>query len=370
MASNPFKYGRVVSGNDFFGRKDLLSQLSGYIDSGQNVVLYGERRVGKTSLIHEVARNRREKLLYVDFMNVRSEDDICRRILRELIALNESGGYLKKIFNALSHLRPTFSIDPVTMAPEIKLDAAVHLEISSVAETLVLIDKFYGGKVHSLVVAFDEFQSIGDLKAADDIYALMRSKIQLQKIPYIFAGSNRHRLDRVFTDPKSPFFKSATPLSVGLFPREEFMGYISEKFKTGERKVDKTVLDGICELCRDIPGDVQQVCEAIWSITTDGDIVSSDILKGAMELIFSRERGAYECIMGELTDVQARCLVAIARVGGGKVYSKQFSKESGITTGTAQVAIRRLLAKGVIYETNNVYEFVNPFFRHWIKVNE
>jgi DNA-binding MarR family transcriptional regulator len=94
------------------------------------------------------------------------------------------------------------------------------------------------------------------------------------------------------------------------------------------------------------------------------------MLKEAIDLIFSRERGAYECVMNDLTDVQARCLVAIARIGGEKVYSKQFQKESGVSTGTAQVAIKRLLAKGVIYETNNAYEFVNPFFRYWIRVNE
>jgi putative transposase len=41
---NSFKYGgRVVSGPDFFGREDLIAQLSGHIESTHNVVLHGDR---------------------------------------------------------------------------------------------------------------------------------------------------------------------------------------------------------------------------------------------------------------------------------------------------------------------------------------
>ncbi|MCK4303664.1 MAG: hypothetical protein KAY24_05440 [Candidatus Eisenbacteria sp.] len=54
---NPFKYGQVVSAGDFCPRPVLLKDLVACIKSGQNVVLQGERRMGKTSLITRVLEN-------------------------------------------------------------------------------------------------------------------------------------------------------------------------------------------------------------------------------------------------------------------------------------------------------------------------
>jgi len=366
---NPFKYGRVVSGRDFFGREDLIAQLAEHMESSQNVVLHGDRRVGKTSLIHEMVRRKKLTLLYVDFMSVRSEDDMCRRILREVIALENASGFLKKIMATLAHLRPVLSVDPITMAPEIKLDASLRLGSSSISETIALIASLHGEKP-KLAVAFDEFQDIGRLPAASEIYALMRSKIQFHEmIPYIFAGSNQHKLDMVFTSPDSPFFKSAIPLSVGPFPREEFMSFIIKKFKLGQRVINKASLTAIFDTCRDVPGDVQQFCEAVWSVSAGKGIISEKTIAEALNLIFTRERGTYEYITANLTDVQARCLFALARIGGSSVFSQAFSKESGNLIATNQRAVEMLLKKGIIYENRGAYEFISPFFKHWIKIN-
>mgnify|MGYP003319174661 FL=1 len=47
---NSFKYGCVVDGKWYCGRPFLEKELSRFIASGQNVVLMGERRMGKTSI--------------------------------------------------------------------------------------------------------------------------------------------------------------------------------------------------------------------------------------------------------------------------------------------------------------------------------
>ena len=43
----PFKYGSVVSGKDFCGRKDYIKELSKFVVSSQNVLIQGERRIEK-----------------------------------------------------------------------------------------------------------------------------------------------------------------------------------------------------------------------------------------------------------------------------------------------------------------------------------
>ena len=46
---NPFKYGCVVSGDHFCLRPDAERALRRFAEAGQNVVVQGERRMGKTS---------------------------------------------------------------------------------------------------------------------------------------------------------------------------------------------------------------------------------------------------------------------------------------------------------------------------------
>ena len=62
--------GQVVSADDFCPRPRLLKELVGFVRSGQNVVLQGERRMGKTSLIYEALRHvKRHRMVYVDLLD-------------------------------------------------------------------------------------------------------------------------------------------------------------------------------------------------------------------------------------------------------------------------------------------------------------
>lgn len=47
----PFRYGCVVDGEYFCPRPELERQLRNYAESGQNLVIQEERRMGKTSLV-------------------------------------------------------------------------------------------------------------------------------------------------------------------------------------------------------------------------------------------------------------------------------------------------------------------------------
>ena len=48
---SPFKYGCIVENEYFCPRIKLERQLQQYARDGQNLVIQGERRIGKTSLV-------------------------------------------------------------------------------------------------------------------------------------------------------------------------------------------------------------------------------------------------------------------------------------------------------------------------------
>ena len=82
-------------------------------------------------------------------------------------------------------------------------------------------------KTNPFVVVFDEFQDILNLKDAREVLALLRSKVQFQTdIAYVFAGSIRNKMDSIFNNPDSAFFKSAIPIHVGSLDKNTFQELI------------------------------------------------------------------------------------------------------------------------------------------------
>ena len=364
---NPFKYGTIVSGRDFCGRKTLLKQIIGYIESSQRIVILGERRIGKSSAVYEaILKWKKGRLLYIDLLGIKSIDGLCRRILRAIVVLEQKTGWFDKIIKTLSYLKPTISVDPITSMPTVSFDASVEMKANSIPEVLTLVESL--GKKRFLVVVFDEFQDILNLEDSHEALALLRSKIQFQSnIPYLFVGSIRHKMDEIFTHHDSPFFKSAIPLTVEPLPYEEFSRFLKNKFATGQRKIDNEVLQKVFEIANNTPGDVQQVCEALWEVTSEKETISLGKLKNALELIFAREQKSYDNYISLLTNIQLRCLMAIAKEGGKSVFSVSFMKAAGFNNpSSVRRAITRMVKLNILFESGGEYRFVNPFFRAWL----
>lgn len=364
---NPFKYGQVVSAGDFCPRPGLLKQLLGAIKSGQNVVLQGERRIGKTSLIYEAVRKSKGyRMLYVDLLEIKTTEDLCKRILTAIVSLEQKAGFLEKILKSLSQLRPVVSLDPMTGKPSISLDASIKLHPDSIDGLLDLILAM--NKRKPLVAVFDEFQDILNLKTSKETLAALRSKIQFHSvIPYLFAGSVRNQMRGIFTDPESPFFKSAAALDVGPLQEDVFMRFLIKKFEAGNRAVETTVLKKAIEIADNVPGDVQEMCACLWETTSENDKITEKNIGPALQLIYARESKGYEAALVQLSSQQLKCLTGLARMGGKSPLSADFLQGVGIALpASAKTALNRLVQLKIVYRHQEEYKFVNPFFRSWL----
>jgi hypothetical protein len=288
-------------------------------------------------------------------------------MLMAVMLLEKSKGFLDKVFRKLAHIRPVASIDPVTGLPTLSIDAAVELKPDSIPGVLDLIASYHS-KTKPIVVVFDEFQDVLNLKDSRQTLALLRSKVQFQSdIAYIFAGSIRNKMDGIFNDPDSAFFKSAVPIHVGPLNPKNFRSFISQKFKVGNRHIDAEAMDAIFDICFDIPGDIQQLCSALWDTTTRGDLITEAHIPAALQQIFSHELKGYETILKIIAPQQLKLLTALARLGGKAPMSSVFLKKSGIhQASSVQKALGRLIDLHIIFHTQTAYRFVNPFFRAWL----
>lgn len=364
---NPFKYGQVVEDEDFCPRPEYVRQIREFILSGQNLVLTGERRIGKTSLIWEAASGLKDYLLvYIDLLEVKTTDDLCRRMVKAVVRAENRESFLSRALKNLAALRPSLSLDPVSGQPCLSLDSRVTMNPDSIESILDMIGE--RGEDGKLIVVFDEFQDILNLKDSREALAMLRSRIQFQgDIPYIFAGSIRNRMNQVFFDPDSPFFKSAQAMEIGPLDYQEFTGYLASKFNDGDRRVPPGLLQKVMEMFDSVPGDVQEFCCALWDSSNPGEQITEELFETAFGIVFAREFRVYEALLHHVSAQQMKCLSALAVLGGSSPYSKAFLEETGIThAGSVKAAFVNLQKKKIVFEKNGELRFSNPFFKHWL----
>ncbi len=364
----PFKYGMIVDGENYCPRPKLARQFSKLVEAGLNVVVQGERRMGKTSFVRETIKSCTDmELVYIDLYCVKTVEELCRRAVAAVTALERSAGFLRRTAQLLTRLRPVLTMDPETGIPQLTVEVRPDEGIASLEDVMDMISAHAAKR--SLCIVFDEFQDVLELDDPDILLARLRAKIQFQnKTPHVFLGSVRNRMHEIFDSPRSPFFKSATSFSVGAIESEDFKRFLSNRFKVSRRKISETALDRILKIADGISGDVQELCETVWLATNDGDAIGDDQIDAGLQLVFAREEKAFGPTLSRLTPTQAAVLKGLAIDSNLKPFSGDFLKRSGIrNVGTVTRALSRLAKDEIIYEYAASWRFANPFFREWLK---
>lgn len=365
---NAFKYGCSVEGENFCSRPNLAKPLSNYIESGQNLVIQGERRIGKTSLVKETVSSMRGwSIMYADFMGVKSVSDVCNRIADALARFDSSDSFLRKAFAALAHLRPVATIDAMTGLPTISLDAKATTDPSSVNAVMNAVESHVKGR--KVCVVFDEFQDILDVREGEQMLALMRSRIQfMSHTSFVFLGSSRNAMMDIFMSPRSPFYKSAAVFDVGTIPDDDFFEFAKARFATGQRVLTRSLFDRILDFVDRTSGDVQEMCDAIWQTSAPGDNLEDEHFERGLAFVFDRENGIYAMFIKPLTDIQLRVLKALAVIGGEHTLSGAFLDEARLTnTATVRRSLTSLEKTGLVYQKATGWTFSSPFFREWLR---
>lgn len=364
---NPFRYGCIVAGENYCPRKELQRQLKELIRSGQNVVIQGPRRMGKTSLVGETVRSiRGMRLIYVDLFCVRTAGEFCRRVVDASLTCGKTRSFLERTASLVKGLRPVFSVDRDTGAPTLSIDFKSSDKVESVEEVMNMVARH--AENGRTCVVFDEFQDVLDIPDGEVILARLRSKIQfLSDIPFVFLGSVRNRMHEIFDSPKSPFFKSAISFPVDKIDTDDLVAFLTDRFRAGDRRISADVAKMIISAADGISGDVQELAETTWLATEPAASISpADVTKG-LESVFARESRLFNTMISRLTTVQLNVLRGIAAAEHARVFSGDFMVSNGIkNVGSVTKAIRRLVEDELIFEYEGEYRFENPFFKSWL----
>ena len=200
--NNPYVIGDPVMGNLFIGREDIIRQLEELWLRGiqlQSVVIYGHRRMGKTSILRNAA-NSLDNQVKVAYVNLLKLGDVTQGVGEVLMAISD------EIYQVVNIERP--NDDDLLKLPELTFNRYFKKVIKNLS----------GG----LIIAIDEFEKIEylikDKKIPANFMDFLRGLLQ-ESTQVAFAFAGLHTLDEMTADYFHPFFGSVIPIRVGFLSR-------------------------------------------------------------------------------------------------------------------------------------------------------
>ena len=369
---NPFVYGKVVDGRNFCNRKREISELCRDIENSQNVIVFSQRRFGKTSLIKDVLRkslNRGIVTVYVDLYPVVTEEDFIR-IYAEAIATSIFGRArrkLKELATVFTKLRPTLTLDHGGQ-PSYGFDIDRREMLPSLNDVLESPKRYVLKKKQKAAVVFDEFQQIGQL-GNDRIEKTIRSVTQSHNdIAYIYMGSKKHLIVDMFNNPNRPFYRSAKSFPLEKIHSGELSRFIRGKFEGSHRSLSDALASDIIRTCESHPYYVQYLCHIIWERTRSRKNITVDDMTASLKLLLQRESSAYEATMDLLTTRQKQALLTLGKsLAGDKLFSSGFLQRNNLGSASSlQRTLQSLVDKNLVDKEKNTYSIIDIFFKRWL----
>lgn len=369
---NPFLFGPLVSGEAFYDRTEIERELLRAVGNGTNVLLYGPRRYGKSSLVARAVERLRAEghpCVYFDMMKVDSMEQFLQAYASAALSLQDratrSLGSLARFFRGL---RPKFTLGE-DGKPSLELDFSSPPTTSTLEDVLALPESLHrGGK--NVVVVFDEFQEIERLSSVLPAERVFRSMIQRQRhVNYVYLGSRTHLIRRMFTDAAKPFYQSALVLRMEKPPRDESVAFLRERFRRGGIPADDAALDAIVDASANIPYYLQALAyEAFELAESEGrrTIRAGDV-PPALARAVGRMRDTFEIEVGNLSENQRTLLSALAREPATGFDSDYRARHRLPVYTSIASALKVLVAKGLVESEGKTHRIASPFFEAWLR---
>ena len=367
---NPFRYGEAVTGKYFCDRIREIQELTSYIKAAQNVFIYSNRRLGKTSLIKVVMEALAKKVItiYVDVHRANSAAQFLeiysRAISQAFLTRKEK---IENIANFFSRVIPSFEMGK-DGSWKVSFDfsrtkSSIERALEEVYELPEKIAKDYKKRV---VVIFDEFQEISQFNGKQ-FEKKMRSFIQHHsEVCYIFMGSKTHIILEMFSDPERAFYKSAKVYPLPPISTEELANFICKRFKSSNKKISNLLAKEIVNLSKNIPYCVQMLSSTIWLNASD-EVKDSDIKNALEEILLSQNELFYS--WHDFCSPHQRAVLN-ALVKTDEIFSQDARLLYNLgSSASVQTSLRSLMKNGLVTKDNSKYDVVDPFFQIWLERN-
>lgn len=370
--NNPFIVTGKIEPEYFCDRVNESARLVKSITNGNNTVIISPRRMGKTGLIRfcydKPEINSHYYTFFIDILHTSSLREFTYLLGHEIYKtlLPRSKKMAAHFIQALKSISGKFGFDAISGAPTFSVKLG---EIEQPEYTLEEIFQYLSQADKPCIVAIDEFQQIAKYPEKN-IEALLRQHIQkISNGNFIFAGSERHIMQEMFTSSARPFYHSADILELRAIPPEIYIPFIVQNFEKYNRHIAPEVVRRIYDLFKGHTYYIQKTFNEAFADTDDGGSCTSETVNSAIDNMIESNSTIFREILSNIPEKQKELLYAIAKeeeVEG--INSAAFIKRHSLSSSSSvQSATKKLLAKDIITEINGLYSVTDKLFGMWIK---
>ena len=368
---------RFIITADYYGpeyfcdRQAETEALESNIANGRNTVLISSRRMGKSGLIAHVFNRAfvksNFKTFSIDLYPTSSLAELILLLAKEITGPLKSKGQslLESFLGIVKSLRPGFKVDPVT--GQFVFDLSLG-EIVKPVDSLKEIFQYLEGSEVPCLVSMDEFQQIAEYPD-NNVLELLRTYVQKCKHTwFIFAGSDRRMMEKLFNNPSEPFYMSCSPLYLDAIQYENYLAFARHHFEAAGKSLQEESFKQVYELFDGHTWYVQRLMNEMFAWTKPGEVADAQMASDALTFVIKTYARTFQEQMSSYPEAQKQLLIAIAKDGQAQqVTSVAFCKKHSMKSpSTVQSALRVLHDKGIVRKDGTTYSVTNRLFGIWL----
>ncbi|NNG01268.1 MAG: AAA family ATPase [Desulfobacteraceae bacterium] len=276
---------------------------------------------------------------------------------------------MKGVGKTFRQLRLKADFDPntgaVSLTPSFdqRTDTDFYLD-----EIMSIFEKYSLRK--RIVVAFDEFQEVGNY-GLPNFEAKLRSHIERhQRICYIFSGSQRHMLSEMFNRKSRAFYKLADSFPIGKIRTEHYVPWARNLFSRSGIDIGLECITDIVSRFDNHPMYIQQFLFHLWNnLVMHKKSVSTELINTIEKDIIEKHQAEYETLWVNLTQNQKKILKLVVLNDGKNLFSSQALIEVELKTASSVTKGLEALLKKEIISKNGGYTIQDVIFKKWLIKN-
>lgn len=372
LQPNPFIITADYYGPEYFcDRQAETEALESNIANGRNTVLISSRRMGKSGLIAHVFNRAfvksNFKTFSIDLYPTSSLAEMILLLAKEITGPLKTKGQslLESFLGIVKSLRPGFKVDPVT--GQFVFDLSLG-EIVKPVDSLKEIFQYLEGSEVPCLVSMDEFQQIAEYPD-NNVLELLRTYVQKCKHTwFIFAGSDRRMMEKLFNNPSEPFYMSCSPLYLDAIQYENYLAFARHHFEAAGKSLQEESFKQVYELFDGHTWYVQRLMNEMFAWTKPGEVADAQMASDALTFVIKTYARTFQEQMSSYPEAQKQLLIAIAKDGQAQqVTSVAFCKKHSMKSpSTVQSALRVLHDKGIVRKDGNSYSVTNRLLGIWL----
>ena len=360
MTNNPFTYGNPISDpRRFFGREREIELVFSRLRNAEfeSSSLVGERRIGKTSLLHYLADpdvRRRYDLnhgthmfVYVDLQMMNQEVTPVRlwqRLLRQMGRVCQD----PVVHEAIDEIRQVETIDNFALA-----------------DLFDIVDE----KNQYVVFLLDEFEKVTvNPNFGTDFFYGLRS-LAIQHHLALITSSRRELIELCHSEAirSSPFFNIFANINVGLFTEDQALDLIETSLRLTDVRFEVGLIDAIFRLAGLHPYFLQVACyHAFESYRQPLSLLDRSRLMGAQ---LYQEAAPHLASYWHTSDEREKILLTVLALLDRRGYAVEQRFEVAALHEyyvRSDQTLSRLEKRGLISEQPEGYRLFSTAFGDWI----